>query len=257
MRKMTGEEKVAIVTGGSRGIGQAICLAMAKIGIRVVVNHIRKGSADEVLERIKREGGTAFACQADVGKEDQVRAMVQNVLDRYGKIDFLVNNAGMADQLVPVVEQKADKWQELMNVHLKATYLCSKEVAGAMIKDGFGRIVNVASIAGINAFPMRTAYSPAKSAVIMMTRVLAIEWAQYNITVNAVAPGYVRTEMVEDLIKAGKLNEEMICKRIPLMRLARPEEIAGVVSFLCSEAASYITGETIVIDGGWVAYGFI
>jgi 2-deoxy-D-gluconate 3-dehydrogenase len=126
-----------------------------------------------------------------------------------------------------------------------------------MIRNKFGRIVNISSIIGIDGFPIRTAYGPAKSAIIMLTKVLAIEWASFNINVNSVAPGYIRTEMVEDLIREGKIDEMKIRNRIPMKRLGTSNEVAGVVKFLCSEAANYITGETIVVDGGWVAYGYV
>ena len=255
--KMAEKGKVALVTGGSRGIGRAISLAMAKTGIKVAVNHLRKGSAEEILKQIEKEGGIASSFQADIRQEDEVKSLVERVLNEFGRIDFLINNAGISDQMLPVVEQEASIWQKVMDTHLKGTYLCSKEVAKAMVKNKFGRIVNISSIVGINGFPLRTAYGPAKSAMIMMTKVLAIEWAPFNINVNAIAPGYIRTEMVEDLIQRGKIDEGKLRHRIPLNRLGTPDEIAGVVQFLCSGAANYITGETIVVDGGWVAYGYV
>lgn len=254
---MTVEGRVGLVTGGGQGIGKAICVEMAEKGIRVAVNDIRKDTADEVVTLIRKDGGIASCFEADVRKEDEIKAMVGKVLDGFGRIDYLVNNAGVPDQLVPVIKQDTGKWQELIDVHLKGTYLCSKESARSMIGNNFGRIVNITSIAGLNAFPMRTAYSPAKSAIIMLTKVLAIEWASVNINVNAVAPGFIRTEMVEDFIRQGKMNEEEIRNRIPLRRLGTSKEIAEIVLFLCSASASYITGQTIAVDGGWVAYGYI
>ena len=251
------DERVALVTGGSRGIGKAVCQALAGKGFKVVVNHARKGSADEVLQQIEKNDGTALGVQADISREDEVKAMIEKVLDHFGRIDCLINNAGISDQIVPVVEQESSKWQRLIDIHLKGTYVCSKEAAKSMIQNRYGRIVNVASIAGLTGFPMRTAYGPAKSAVMNLTKILAIEWAPYHINVNAVAPGYIRTELVEDLIQAGTLNEETICNRIPARRLGRPDEIAKVVLFLLSDDSDYITGETLVVDGGWLAYGFI
>lgn len=249
--------RVALVTGGSRGIGKAISLAMARTGVQVAINHLRTGSAKEVLEQIEKEGGIAASFQADIRHEDQIQSMIENVLHKFGRIDFLINNAGIADQLVPVVEQDVSAWQKVLDTHLKGTYICSKEVAKNMIKNKFGRIVNVTSIAGINGFPVRTAYGPAKSGIIMLTKILSVEWAPFNILVNAIAPGYIRTEMVDDLIRNGKLNEENICERIPMRRMGTTDEIAKIVLFLCSPAASYITGGTIIADGGWIAYGFI
>jgi NAD(P)-dependent dehydrogenase (short-subunit alcohol dehydrogenase family) len=248
---MTNFDSVALVTGGSRGIGKAICLVMARKGIKVGVNYLRKGSADEVLAAIKKEGGTAVGLQADVSKETEVRSMVKEMLRQFGKIDYLINNAGISDQGVPAVEQDVEKWQKVIDIHLKGTYLCSKEVAGSMIKNSFGRIVNIASVVGINAIATRTAYGPAKAAIMNLTKALAIEWAKYNINVNAVAPGYTRTEMVEDYIQRGILDENQIKKRIPMGRLGTGAEIAEVILFLCSDGASYINGATIVVDGGW------
>jgi NAD(P)-dependent dehydrogenase (short-subunit alcohol dehydrogenase family) len=249
--------RIALVTGGSRGIGKAISIALAREGVKIAVNHVRRGSADEILKQIKKEGGFALGFQADISNEDEVKSMVEKVLDAFGRIDFLINNAGISDQIAPVIEQSSHRWQKLIDVLLKGTYLCSKEVARSMIKNNFGRIVNIASIAGFTGFPMRTAYCPAKSAIINITKILAIEWAQFNINVNAIAPGYIRTEMVEDFIRRGIFEEEKVRNRIPLKRLGTTEEIANIVLFLCSDAASYIIGETIVVDGGWLAYGHI
>lgn len=242
---------VALVTGGSRGIGRAICLAMAHSGIKVGINYSSKGSADEVLTKIRDEGGTAIGLQADVSKETEVKSMIMEMLNRFGKIDYLINNAGISDQSIPTVEQDVAKWQKVIDIHLKGTYLCSKEVAGTMIKNGFGRIVNMASIVGINAISTRTAYGPAKAAIINLTKAFALEWAKYNINVNAVAPGYTLTEMVEDYIKRGIVNEDQIKKRVPMGRLGTVDEVAEVVLFLCSKSASYINGTTILVDGGW------
>jgi NAD(P)-dependent dehydrogenase (short-subunit alcohol dehydrogenase family) len=257
VKEIPKEQKVALITGGGQGIGKAICLAMAREGIRVAVNDIKEDRAAEVVKQIKEEGGIGSSFQADVANEDQIKSMVARILNRFKSIDYLINNAGISDQLVPVVEQDTDRWQKLVDIHLRGTYLCSKEIAKSMIRKKYGRIVNISSIAGLNAFPMRTAYSPAKSAIIMLTKVLAIEWASFNINVNAIAPGFIRTEMVEDFIRLGKMNEEEICNRIPLKRLGTSEEIAEIVLFLCSSSSSYITGQTIVVDGGWVAYGYI
>ena len=255
-RQESVNRKVAIVTGGGQGIGRAISLSMARENIIMVVNDVKRDSAEDVAKQIKKEGGIASSFQADVRNEDEIKSMVEMVIGTFGKIDFLINNAGIFDQMVPVIEQDSDIWQKVIDTHLRGTYLCSKEVARNMIRNSFGRIVNMSSVSGLGAFPMRTAYSPVKSAIIMLTKVLAIEWASFNVNVNAVAPGYIRTEIVEDSIRQGKLNEEKICNRIPMKRLGTGEEVAKVVQFLCSDAASYITGETIVIDGGWAAYGY-
>jgi NAD(P)-dependent dehydrogenase (short-subunit alcohol dehydrogenase family) len=252
---MSNLEPVALVTGGSRGIGRAICLAMAQKGIRVGINYVRDGSADDVLRIIEKGGGTAIGLQTDVSNESQVKSMVIKLFDTFGRIDYLINNAGMSDQIVPVVEQDNQYWQRLIDVHLKGAYLCSKEAAKIMIKNKFGRIINISSVVGLRGFPMRTAYGPAKAAIMNLTKVLAIEWAKYNINVNSVVPGGIRTEMIEDFIKRGIYDEVELLKRIPMGRLGKAEEIAAVVFFLCSPAASYITGTAIIVDGGWSACG--
>lgn len=254
---LQGDRKVALVTGGSRGIGKALCLALAREGVSVGINYVTEGSADLILEHISRLGGSVLGLKADIREEKEVKAIVDKMVDSFGKIDFLVNNAGISDQLIPIVDQETNVWEKVVDIHLKGTYLCSREVAKVMIKNEFGRIVNISSIVGLSGFPMRTAYGPSKSGIMNLTKVLAIEWAKCNINVNAVAPGYIRTEMVEDFIRKGTFVEEHIRRRIPLNRLGTPEEIVNVVLFLLSDAGSYITGTTIVVDGGWSAYGYI
>lgn len=195
--------------------------------------------------------------RADISNENEIRSVVEKMVDTFGRIDILINNAGVPDQLIPVVEQESERWQKVIDIHLKGTYLCSKEVAGVMIKNNFGRIVNMSSVVGFDGFPMRTAYGPAKAGIMNLTKVLAIEWAKHNINVNAIAPGYIRTEMVERFIKEGTFVEDHIQGRIPLKRLGTTEEIAQVVLFLISDAASYLTGTTLIVDGGWTAYGYV
>lgn len=254
---MKKEERVALITGGSRGIGKAICLHFAKNNIKVAVNHAMPGSAKKVIEQIKELGGYGASFQANISIEKDVKKMVSKVLDEFHHIDFLVNNAGISDQMLPLTDQVTETWQKIMDIHLKGTYLCCKEVARHMISQSFGKIVNISSIVGLTGFPMRTAYGPAKNAIVNLTKVLAIDLAPYKINVNAVAPGYIKTEMVENLIKNKKLNQKKICKRIPLKRIGSSEDVAHVVEFLCSDKANYITGETIVVDGGWIAYGYL
>jgi len=251
------KDKVAVVTGGGQGIGRTIAMRFAEEGAWVVVCDINAEGVNRVSQDIVALGRRSLWFKVDVTDISEVDAMAATTAESFGRIDILVNNAGIPDQLIPTTEQDIDTWQKIINVHLRGTYLCSKRIGKEMMKNNFGRIVNMSSIIGLTAFPMRTAYGPAKSAVIMLTKTLAIEWAPFNINVNAIAPGYIRTEMVEGVIRAGKLNEEKLCNRIPLKRLGTKEEIANVAEFLCSDAASYITGATIVVDGGWVAYGGI
>lgn len=249
--------KVVVVTGGAQGIGEAIAMCFAREGAYVVVCDINVEKVREVSHNIMAMGLKSLWFEVDVTCIYQINTMAEKTAKRFGHIDYLVNNAGISPQMVPTIEQDIDTWQKIVDTNLKGTYLCSKRIGREMINYNSGRIVNISSIVGLTGFPMRTEYGPAKSAIINLTKALAIEWAPFNINVNAIAPGYIRTEMVESIIHTGKLNEEMLCNRIPLRRLGTKEEIANVVRFLCSESASYITGTTIVVDGGWVAHGSI
>lgn len=251
------KDQVAIVTGAAQGIGKATALRFAREGAHLVVCDINVEGVKKFSQEIAALGRRSLWFEVDVTNIHQIKAMVQKTATDFGRIDILINNAGVADQMVPVIEQDIQTWERIVDIHLKGTYLCSKEVGAEMIKNNFGRIVNTSSIVGLGGFPNRTAYGPAKSAIINLTKVLAIEWAAFNVNVNAIAPGYIRTQMNEDLIRSGKFDEKKITQRIPMKRMGRVEEVVNVVHFLCSEAASYITGETIVVDGGWVAYGSI
>lgn len=249
--------KVAIVTGAASGIGNQIAWALSSEGYAVGVNDIDFDKAASKVEAIRETGRQALLLPGDVSDEAQMKEMVSKVGETWGRLDVLINNAGISDQQGPVVDQDIGIWQRLIDVHLKGTFIMSKLCAPLMIKTGGGQIVNIASITGLVTFPVRTAYGPAKSAVIRLTQVLALEWAAQNIRVNAVAPGYIRTEMVAELLAKGILNEGSLVKRIPLGWIGTPADIANVVLFLVSENARYITGHTIVVDGGWTAYGFI
>jgi NAD(P)-dependent dehydrogenase (short-subunit alcohol dehydrogenase family) len=254
---MQNKLKIALITGAGEGIGKHIALAISKEHYAVGVNDIDANKAKATAEAIRMQGQQALPLVADVSKEAEVKGMASQVEEMWGHLDVLVNNAGIADQHVAVVEQDTAIWQRLIDVHLKGTYLMCKVFAPLMFKVGGGRIVNIASIAGLVTFPLRTAYGPAKSGVVRLTQILALEWAAQHIRVNAVAPGYVKTELVAELAGKGLLDEEVLTKRTPLGRIGTPEDVANAVLFLISERASFITGHTLVVDGGWSAYGFI
>jgi NAD(P)-dependent dehydrogenase (short-subunit alcohol dehydrogenase family) len=249
--------KTALVTGAGEGIGKHIALALAKEHFAVGINDIDANKAKAAVETIRMTGQQGLSLVADVSKEAEVAQMASRVQKTWGRLDVLINNAGLVDQHAPVVEQDVATWQRLIDVHLKGTFLVSKICAPLMFKSGGGRIVNIASIAGLVTFPLRSAYGPAKSGVIRLTQILALEWAAQNITVNAVAPGYVKTELVAELLEKGLLDEGALVKRTPLGRIGTPEDVANAVRFLISEGAGFITGHTLVVDGGWTAYGFI
>jgi 3-oxoacyl-[acyl-carrier protein] reductase len=241
--------KVALVTGASRGIGRAIALELARQGAKVAVNYAgSEAKANEVVEEIKNMGGEAFAIQADVSNAEAVDQMVKAVLERFERIDILVNNAGITrDNLL--MRMKEEEWDDVININLKGVFNCTKAVTRPMMKQRYGRIVNIASIVGVSGNPGQANYVAAKAGVIGLTKTAARELASRNITVNAVAPGFITTDMTDRL--SEELKAEML-KQIPLARFGEPEDVAKVVSFLVSDAASYMTGQTLHVDGGMV-----
>ena len=241
--------KSAIVTGASRGIGREIALLLAKEGARVAVNYSgSKDKADDVVKLITESGGEAFAIQADVSDADGVKNMVDKTLEMFGSIDILVNNAGITrDNLL--MRMKEDEWDDVININLKGVFLCTKGVTRQMMRQRAGRIVNVASIVGVSGNPGQANYVAAKAGVIGFTKTAAKELASRNINVNAVAPGFITTDMTDAL--SEEVKNQMLSV-IPLGKLGRPEDVARTVLFLLSEDADYITGQTIHVDGGMV-----
>lgn len=239
--------RVVLVTGGSRGIGEAISLAFGKNGDAVAVNYnSNREKAESVVSKIKGSGSEAIAIKADVSKIDEVSVMVDTVVEKYGRLDVLVNNAGMAKGGLLMLLGDKD-WDNVIDINLKGVFNCCKAVSRQMIAQKKGAIINVSSLSGITGLSGQSDYSAAKGGVIAFTKAIAKELAQFGILVNAVAPGIIDTEMIGDIPDTVK---ERFLEAIPLKRFGSPEEIAGVVKFLASPEASYITGETIVISGG-------
>ncbi|MGB8957075.1 MAG: 3-oxoacyl-[acyl-carrier-protein] reductase [Tumebacillaceae bacterium] len=239
--------KVALVTGGSRGIGRAICLELAKEGAKVVVNYAgSQAAAEEVVERIKAEGGEAIAIQGDVASYEDADKMVSATVETFGRIDILVNNAGITrDNLL--IRMKEDEWDAVINTNLKGVFNCTKAAARPMMKQRAGRIINITSVVGILGNPGQANYVSAKAGVIGLTKSNAKELSTRGITVNAVAPGYIQTDMTENL---GDDVKSKLMETIPLARMGLPEDIANAVTFLASDKASYMTGQVLSVDGG-------
>ena len=244
------EGKVAVVTGGSRGIGRAAALAMADAGAHVVVNSRKIGGLEPVAAEISSKNVKGMAIAAHVGKIDQSKALIDQVMKEFGRLDILVNNAGTNPYYGKLIDQDETTYDITMNVNLKSIFFLSQMAAKIMKAQGGGSIINTSSIGGIRAGELGV-YCVSKAAVIMMTQVMAKEWGQYNIRVNAIAPGIIKTRLSEALWKDPDVNARAVAQ-IPMLRLGEPEELSGIVVFLASQAGSYVTGETIVVDGGRV-----
>ncbi|MDC2864739.1 3-oxoacyl-[acyl-carrier-protein] reductase [Bacillus sp. BP-3] len=243
------KDKVALVTGASRGIGRAIALDLAKQGAKVVVNYAgNELKANEVVDEIKNLGSEAIAVKANVASGEEVADMVKQTVDTFGQIDILVNNAGITkDNLL--MRMKEEEWDAVINTNLKGVFLCTKAVSRYMMRQRHGRIINIASVVGVTGNPGQANYVAAKAGVIGLTKTSAKELASRNITVNAIAPGFIVTDMTGVL--AEDVKNEML-KLIPIAKFGEAEDISNAVAFLASDASRYITGQTLHVDGGMV-----
>ncbi|HZH62754.1 MAG TPA: 3-oxoacyl-[acyl-carrier-protein] reductase [Metabacillus sp.] len=241
--------KVALVTGASRGIGKAIALDLAKNGASVAINYAgNEAKANEVVDEIKGNGGQAIAIKADVSNSDDVQQMIKEVIKEFGQLDILVNNAGITrDNLL--MRMKDSEWDDVIDTNLKGVFLCTKAVTRQMMKQRNGRIINITSVVGVSGNPGQANYVAAKAGVIGLTKTTAKELASRNITVNAVAPGFITTDMTDELNDEIKAD---LLKQIPLATLGEPGDIANAVTFLASDKSKYITGQTLHVNGGMV-----
>jgi len=248
------KDKVAIVTGARRGMGITHALVLAKAGAKVVVADISLEDCQKVVEEIEKNGGEAIAVKCDVSKKEEVKEMVKETVEKFGKVDILVNNAGIT-QFKPFLELTEEEWDRTIDINLKGYFLCAQATAEEMAKQKAGVIVNIASVAmgqqGIG-FPTLVHYCASKGGIVGMTEALAVELAPFGIRVNAIAPGMIDTPMIDPVKKDPGTMEAMLA-RVPMHRVGKPEEVSNLVLFLASDASSYITGSTVVIDGGWLA----
>jgi NAD(P)-dependent dehydrogenase (short-subunit alcohol dehydrogenase family) len=250
------ESKVCVVTGGGRGIGAAIASAFAYHGARIAILERDPNLGHQAQSQLTASGAEAISYEVDVRDERGVISAAENVVADFGGVDVLVNNAGIS-RLGPSMSFPLADWQASLDVMVTGAFLCSREFGKSMRAAGGGAIVNISSINGLVAFPMRLAYSAAKAAVVSITKVLAVEWARYGIRVNAVAPGYTETEMVREVINQGLVDVEACIDYTPLHRMGQPEEIAEAVLYLASARSGFVTGQVLAVDGGWTSFGFM
>ena len=241
----------ALVTGGASGIGAATAGLLCELGAKVALADINAdglANAQEIVGAFKTFIG-------DVSVEDEAEAIVADAANALGGLNVVVNAAGLVDEVKFAIEREIGPWQRIMDVNFRGTFQICRAAARIMVPQRRGSIVNIASVNGPGGWPRRTAYGPSKAAVIALTRELACEWGVHGVRVNAVGPGYITTPMVQGLIDEGKIDTNRLCDRTPIDRLGTPDEVARAIAFLVSDWASYITGETLFVDGGWMAYG--
>ncbi|MDP2664019.1 MAG: SDR family NAD(P)-dependent oxidoreductase [bacterium] len=245
------KNKVAIVTGARRGIGRAIAIRLAKDGAKVAVTDISKEDCEKVVKEIEKLGSEGLALELDVTNEENIKEVVKAVKKKFGKIDILVNNAGifMQEELDKMDTEKIDK---ILAVNLRGVILGTKYVLPEMKSQNYGKIISTASIAGFVGFASSSIYCATKGAIVNITRELALDLGKYKINVNAVAPGVIATDMTKDMLADEKTKAGLL-SGIPYGRIGQPEDIANAVAFLASDESSYITGHTLVVDGGWIA----
>jgi NAD(P)-dependent dehydrogenase (short-subunit alcohol dehydrogenase family) len=243
--------RVALVTGSAQGLGKDIALTLAQAGASLILADLVV--AAETAKQVEAMRSRCISIQADISNEKDVEKLVQQAIDEYGKVDVLINNAGISQlSFAPTEEASLEEWDKVIAVNLRGTFLCCKYIGKEMIKGGGGSIVNISTTAGITGVPRAPAYCASKAGVILLTKSLALEWARYKIRVNAIAPHYLETALSEGLRASEKAYTGLI-KQIPLRRFGKTSEIVGAVLFLASGASSYMTGSVVVADGGYLA----
>jgi NAD(P)-dependent dehydrogenase (short-subunit alcohol dehydrogenase family) len=248
------DQKVAIVTGGSSGIGRATAVALAKQGAKVTVAARRSKEGEETVRLIKEAGSDGISVKTDVANEDDVRSLVEKTVKTYGRLDYAFNNAGIEETTTrPLVEQTSNVFDQVMNVNVKGVWLCMKYEIPEMVRNGAGAIVNTSSGAGVIGIPQQPIYSASKHAVLGLTKSAALEYAKSGIRINAIAPGVIETEMFERVAGVDKQLIEGLKSRTPIGRIGDPQEIANAVVWLLSDNSSFVLGHTLFVDGGIVS----
>jgi len=248
--------KVAIITGASKGIGEGIAMAYAKEGATVILASRSMDLLSAIADGINSNGGQALAVKVDVRRSESIQAVVDTAVERFGRVDIMVNNAGIS-MARPSEELAPEDWVRAVETDLFGVFYGCQSAGRQMMIQGGGCIINITSVYGIVAAPLRAAYCSSKAAANMLTKVLASEWAAKKIRVNAIAPGYIRTEMVMGVVERGIMPVEAIEKRTPQGRMGEVKEVLGAALFLASEEASFVTGSILTVDGGWTAYGYL
>jgi NAD(P)-dependent dehydrogenase (short-subunit alcohol dehydrogenase family) len=247
------EGKVAMVTGASKGLGKVIALAYAEAGAKVVVSARSENLLEDVVSEIKSKGGEGLAVKCDVSKDQDLFDLVKTAMDHFNRIDILVNNAGISPYVKYAVDVTREMWEKIFNVNMMAPFILTREVGKIMIKQNYGRIINMASAGGLVGMAGQVAYASMKGALIQMTRTLAIEWAKNNITVNALAPSILATDLTAGVIQSEKHAEPML-QRVPMRCFGEAGDVVGAALYLASEGSAYTTGTVLPIDGGMLAF---
>jgi NAD(P)-dependent dehydrogenase (short-subunit alcohol dehydrogenase family) len=250
MFELTG--KTAIVTGASRGIGKAIAKGFAKAGADLILVSRNLSALERVAKEIEDTGRKAHPMAVDIGNPEEIQSAIGTMMKIFPRIDILVNNAGISPILKKAEEMDLKAWEEILRVNLTGTFLFCQTVGKVMIQQGGGKIINMVSVGAVVGFPRQIAYCATKGGILQLTKVLAIEWARHNIQVNAIGPAYLETELTKGM-RESKIISENLLQRTPMGRFGKPEEIVGAAIYLASDTSSYVTGQTLFVDGGWLA----